>query len=421
MKANKQPPHHVACVPIIFLTLLTAFLAGCASTPVAPPVTSQPSANFAPPTGRAGLYVVRPHKFAGHAVAMWEVGLDNQLFGTVDMGAYLHSSVLPGRHVLRMQDGKTMAFDAEAGRNYYFTFVGLALKLKPVSEAEGETAVQESRLGRDNRYFLPEPVDSAIPAICRVVVPQSDPYVVSRVTKADNMPYTSPGLVDIGMDMLFNAMLSAGNKEANKERQLKADKMSVPLAGHGLGAEARRNLQSALAVAAAASPWLHCAPLETITTTNQTVTVDEVSQHPVLQINVVYHLAIDASALIMQARLMYFRQGQTNSTYARYYTYFSEPVGPERDDAAVAKWTASGQQLLRQRMDEGIKEIVSMADLDFFHKQPLDPAQPIVKISGYDATYLRRAKWEGLELRNENPRIVFQAKSDNLFSLVPDK
>ena len=405
---------------MLSFAMLTVFLAGCASTPEAPPVTGTPSANFAPPADKAGLYVVRPHKFAGHAVAMWEVGLDNQLFGTVDMGAYLHSSVLPGRHLLRMQDGKTMAFDAEAGKDYFFTFVGLALKLKPISEAEGESAVQESKLSRDNRYFLPEPVDSAAPAICRVAVPQSDPFVAAKVSRADTVPYTSPGLVDIGMNMIFNAILSAGTKEANKERQLKAEKLSLPLEGLGLGAEVRTNLQSALAVRSASSPWLHCAPLE-LTTTNQHVTLDEVRQHPVLQINVVYHLAIDASTLIMQARLMYFRQDQTNSTYARFYTYFSEPVGPERGDAAVAKWSASGQQLLRQRMDEGIKEIATMADLDFFHKQPIDPAQPVVKISGFDPASLSRVKWEGLELRNENPRIIFQAKSDNLFSFVPDQ
>ena len=150
---------------------------------------------------------------------------------------------------------------------------------------------------------------------------------------------------------------------------------------------------------------------------NKQVMAEEVNQHPVVQINLIYYLSCDASTLIMQAHLLYFRQSQTNATYDRYYTYFSEPVGPERDDAAVAKWVASDQELLHRRMSEGVHEIIAMLDLDFFHRGPMNPANGRGRISVIPFSHVQR---DGYILRRENSRILFQEDRGNIFSIIPD-
>ena len=215
----------------------------------------------------------------------------------------------------------------------------------------------------------------------------------------------------------MNAALSGANEGANKIRKDKAARMSDLLAGHGLGASFRNEFQSSLSSALSSSSWLHAMPLE-ITLENKQ---DTANQQPVVQIDLIYHLSYDASALIAQARLTYFRPGQAKAAYARYYTYYSEPIGPERDDAAVAKWVSSDQDLLLKRMREGTSEIIAMLKLDFLNPEPRFPADPDVKISCYDALSLDHVQWEGYILRKGNPRILFRAKTGNLFSIVPDQ
>jgi hypothetical protein len=278
--------------------------------------------------------------------------------------------------------------------------------------------------------FLPEAVDSATPVACRVVLRQDDPLIAAKVVHADVLTYWhdpyANGIDLIGrlMDVSLNKAEEAGHEMANKSRQEKAVVMGAPLAGHGLGASFRKDFQTSLSGAVNTSSWLH--PLPTGITPfemaheNKPVTVGEVDQHPVAQINLIYHLSYDAAALIVQAHLEYLRQGQTNATYARYYTYFSEPVGPEHEEAAVAKWVASDQDLLRQRMNEGISEVVEMLERDFFHPGLTDPTNPSVKVSCYDALNLSHVKWEGHIIRKGSPRILFQEKTGNYFSIVPD-
>ena len=122
------------------------------------------------------------------------------------------------------------------------------------------------------------------------------------------------GLVGLGVDILVTAAFDKAEKElydiANKSRQEKAVKMGAPLVGHGLGASFRNDFQSSLSAALSSSPWLHTTPL-VMTWGSKRVMVTEVREHPVVQINLIYHLSYDASTLIMQAHLVYFRQGQT--------------------------------------------------------------------------------------------------------------
>jgi hypothetical protein len=267
--------------------------------------------------------------------------------------------------------------------------------------------------------FLPEMADSATPTTCRVVLIQDDPFIGSQVTHAAGVPFVGIGLIDIALTAVFNAADNKIHEIANRNRQENAVRMSAPLMGHGLGASFRGDLQSSLSTALSSSPWLHTTPLEMTREYKQGIS-SEANEHPVIEIIWSYNLSSDASALIMQAILLYYRQGQPNAPYVRHYTYFSEPIGPERDDAAVARWVSSNQELLRRRMKEGMSEVIEMLERDFIHPALMDPANPSVKISCYDVLTLSHVQWEGHILRKGNPRVIFQEKLGGYFSIIPD-
>lgn len=426
-KMTTHAPYRFNWLPVILLGALAALMAGCASVPEGSPEMKQQALSFTPPPGKAGVYLIRPYHVAGSAV-LWNVKLDYQDCGSVETRSYLYCEVLPGEHIpMFARPGAPLL--AEAGKNYFFTInYG---KFEQLSEADGQALVQKFKISKENRYkapFLPETVDSATPAACRVVLSQDDPFVVAQkaMTGTINFIFVPSGnvLVDIFTEAIFfngrdeheKRRNERRNERANKRLQDQAAKMGAPLAGHGLGASVRNDFQSSLSAALGSSPWLHTTPLK-MTGENKQVMAEEVNQHPVVQINLIYYLSCDASTLIMQAHLLYFRQSQTNATYDRYYTYFSEPVGPERDDAAVAKWVASDQELLHRRMSEGVHEIIAMLDLDFFHRGPMNPANGRGRISVIPFSHVQR---DGYILRRENSRILFQEDRGNIFSIIPD-
>ena len=273
--------------------------------------------------------------------------------------------------------------------------------------------------------FLPYTGDSSTPTLCRAVLVQNDPFIASKITQANQvMVYDTSNpisfVTSIGASYAMNGIAKGINSAANHARADRATKEGAPLQGHGIGETFRRDFDSSLSASVHSSSWLHATSIET-NPEDVTKLTAEINQHPVVQINMIYHLSYDASALIMQAHLFFFRQGQTNATYVRYYTYYSEPVGPKRDDAAVAQWTASNQALLRQRMDEGRKEIMAMLNLDFFHPVLRNPTEPTVTIACYDPLQQSQVKWKGVILRNDSSRILCQEQSGNFFSVVPSR
>ena len=267
--------------------------------------------------------------------------------------------------------------------------------------------------------FLPETGDAAIPASCRVVLNQDDPFVAAQKTQAYKLGITGPGLIDIAVTLGMNAVMNGENNAADKAREDKATETIAPLLGHGIGALFRKEFESSLSAVLLSSPWLHSMPLEMAGGTTN-VLASEVISHPVVHINSIYYLSYDASTLIIQAQLLYFHQSQTNAAYYRLYTYYSNPVGPEKDEEAIKKWAASGQKLFLSRMNEGINEVAAMLKLDFFQPEPVDPTTSGARISCFDAVNLNRVQWEGHIIRKGEPRILFQDKAGNLFSIIPD-
>jgi hypothetical protein len=249
---------------------------------------------------------------------------------------------------------------------------------------------------------------------------QNDPFVAAQVEQtapveaADVSLSGTPAQVgeevgaDIGTTFFENFINAVVDSLVNKAHAAKANKLSRSFQGRGLGESFETNFESCLAATIVKSSWLHTTPVD-MTQTDTNIPEAEINQHPVMQINLLYCLSYDASSLIMQAQLLYFRQGETNATYNRLYTYFSEPLSVQ-NDKAISQWSASSDALLRERMNEGTSEMMTMMDIDFFHRQRPDPKNRSVKICCYDAFNLNQVHWKGFVLRNEGQRIIFQNK-----------
>lgn len=277
---------------------------------------------------------------------------------------------------------------------------------------------------RHEAQFLPDPVDSQTPIACHLVLTQTDPFVAARKTLPWQAPVMQPGLVNIAITLIADEIAKGINDTANEVRREQASRRSVPLQGHGLGAWFENNLQSSLTKALNSSSWLHPLPLET-RRENKPLKADELARHPILDIRLIYNLSFDASALVMQARVFYYKQGETNTEHVCYYTYFSEPIGPEKGESAVAKWNSADDQLLRQRMTEGLNQIVAMLNIDFLRPEWRDPNTPSETISCWDALSSQRVKLKGHTLRKGGSRIIFQTEklseqASYLYSLIPN-
>lgn len=143
---------------IILFAAVAILVAGCQSVPEASSVQQQQALSFTPPSGMAGLYVIRPWHYAGSAVN-WEAQLDYQDFGTLETSSYLYSPILAGKHFLRLGTGDTgvNTFIAKAGENYYFSakISILGPVFYPISDADGQGYVRKFKQSGATTYKPP--------------------------------------------------------------------------------------------------------------------------------------------------------------------------------------------------------------------------------------------------------------------------
>jgi Protein of unknown function (DUF2846) len=126
-------------VPFLFIT-------GCASVPPASEQDRATAISFTPPVGQAGVYLFRPSAMLGSAV-QWKVYLDDAIAGKVAVKSYLYLVVQPGYHEAKFGDGVSQpgaAFNAEAGKNYFFAIQPFGIK--SISESEGRQFAGEYTL-----------------------------------------------------------------------------------------------------------------------------------------------------------------------------------------------------------------------------------------------------------------------------------
>ena len=145
--------------PVLLLTAVLTLMSGCSSIPEGSPEKRQQALSFTPPSGMAGLYVIRKFHLGGAALT-WTVRLDYQVFGSLDIKSYLHNAVLPGKHFLRAGpegDYGMATFVAEAGKNYYFSMgVGIGgPRLDPIPEAEAQDYIRKFKVSGASTYKAP--------------------------------------------------------------------------------------------------------------------------------------------------------------------------------------------------------------------------------------------------------------------------
>ncbi len=424
----------------ITVTALIVLMTGCASAPKDPPhepprSLKEAALSFKPPSGKAGIYIISPHRFLDRISSGdgWDASLDNQKPATIPMNSFVYTPVWPGEHNVRgLNDTVPLFFMAKEGQNYFFT-VGPSMSgkyIKPITAEGGKKYVQQCNMSGKNFYqlpFMPGSVDSNTPAACHIVIAQKDLFVFADTTSPGNLNFEAPsGNGSAGatgetagaafVAYFFMVFISAEiDGQVDKHHIAKADKLSLVLQGHGFNDSFGTNFQSSFASAIKQSPWIHAMSVD-IAHQERNATLPEINQHPVVQIDLVYFLSSDASSLIMQAHLRYFSRGETNATYSRFYTYFSEPLSV-RNKKAIAQWSASNDELLRKRMQEGISQLITMMDIDFFHRKPMDPDKRSVIVSCYNA-FVDPDNYRGFVLANEGQRIIVQKKSGNIFSTI---
>ncbi|MBL8951406.1 MAG: DUF2846 domain-containing protein [Myxococcaceae bacterium] len=138
------------------LFVLNVTLFGCATVPLAPESADRAAKGFAPPAGKAGLYVYRPSAFAMSAVTV-NVKLNGRALGLLKVGTYLHAVLEPGTYTLVSQSQVELPvqLQVEPDRTYFFEQLVRegafwhalpTTTLAPIDEARGRDAVAQSTM-----------------------------------------------------------------------------------------------------------------------------------------------------------------------------------------------------------------------------------------------------------------------------------
>ena len=139
---------------IILSIVISSFLTGCATVPLASVEEDTARKTFTPPPqGTAGLYIYRNSAFGG--ALKKSLYIDGELLGESAPMTYFYKEISPGEHRLSTESefsNNDLLVDTEGGRNYFVRqyikmglFVGGA-NLEIVSEEEGRKGVLECKL-----------------------------------------------------------------------------------------------------------------------------------------------------------------------------------------------------------------------------------------------------------------------------------
>lgn len=137
-----------------------ALLSGCASVPMTSESEDLAAKQFAPPAGKAHVYVYRGGGVGTAVVA--QTILDGRITGSLAPNTYELLIVSPGSHVLTTSGGfenvEQVNFQSSAGQNYFFKLglgMGLVMprvSLKQVDEETGREAVRGSKRAQAATY-----------------------------------------------------------------------------------------------------------------------------------------------------------------------------------------------------------------------------------------------------------------------------
>lgn len=142
----------------LFVILITSYLAGCASVPMAAVEEDAEKKLFkAPPPHLAGLYIYRNTNLG--AALKKNISIDGQIIGESAAMTYFYKTLEPGKHMISTESefsDNALQLEMKGGTNYFVkqyiklgVFVGGA-DLIPVEENEGKKGVLECKLAKEN-------------------------------------------------------------------------------------------------------------------------------------------------------------------------------------------------------------------------------------------------------------------------------
>jgi len=141
-------------VCIVAVVSFVVTLASCASVPLANSEWDAAAKRFLPSQERAVLYVARPKIYPGAALTLNPI-VDKQLVGSLNIGHYVVTELVPGRHKIALGGtgfgvSEPVEFEARAGQLYFFRVypkMGMpGLGIKQLTEKEGKKLVRKSKL-----------------------------------------------------------------------------------------------------------------------------------------------------------------------------------------------------------------------------------------------------------------------------------
>jgi hypothetical protein len=141
---------------LAILLLLTSFVTGCASVPMASLDEDTKAKSFVVRTDKSNIYVYRNESFGG-AIPM-TVALDGKVAGQTALQTYFLFEVDPGSHEVSSiaENTSTLKLNTEAGKAYFVwqeVKMGLWMarsQLQQVDEETGRKGVAECKRVRSN-------------------------------------------------------------------------------------------------------------------------------------------------------------------------------------------------------------------------------------------------------------------------------
>jgi len=173
--------------------IISAFLHGCATVPMASVESDKERKEFsAPSQGTAGLYIYRNSALGG--ALKKSVYVDGQLVGETAPMTYFYKEVQPGERLLSTESefsNNDLTLDAKIGQNYFVrqyikigVFVGGA-NLEIVSDEEGKKGVLQCKLANTFDY------DSL------TYSSKTDKSVIEQTLETEQLPLKQTGVYDL--------------------------------------------------------------------------------------------------------------------------------------------------------------------------------------------------------------------------------
>ncbi len=146
-------------INVLLLIMSISFLASCATVPMASLSEDTEAKEFAPPPGKASVYVTRTSLLG--AAVVFQVVLDGKVMGGLAQNTYHRFVVEPGSHsvaIFTNESQDAANFTAEEGKNYFFSaepqmgWGSARAKVKVLDEDKGKENVLGSKLAQGMNY-----------------------------------------------------------------------------------------------------------------------------------------------------------------------------------------------------------------------------------------------------------------------------